>query len=408
MTEMIRPVETVAELEDFVHIQMSAYPGQVPFSERFDPLHRLWEKDDCSSLWGLWEGDTMIAGARFLDFSMNYMGSFIRAAGIGALAVGLTHKKKGAARDLIRFFLDCCQKRRQTVALLYPFRPDFYHRMGFGYGTKMNQYRFEPRSLPPSENRGGIRALEREDGEEIRVCHDAYAARHHGWCTLSPYELEAIFERYGDGRAVGYFNGARLEGYVTFGFNRAHEKNFVLNDLTLRHWIWNTPDALAALCGFLHRQQDQVSRIVYNTHDAEFHHLLHDVRNGTGNMLPGVVAHETNTAGVGLMYRIVSMGDFLDAIDLDVGGVGSELVLEVEDTLRPQDAGTYSLAPGKGPGKASLQVRGNMADLSSLLMGSVRVDTLHRFGRLKLRPGALEVLKEVLRSVEEPWCVTSF
>ncbi|MFO8060120.1 MAG: GNAT family N-acetyltransferase [Bacillota bacterium] len=322
----IRPVQTERELEDFTGLQMNAYPAiPTPFTERLEHLRRLHDSDDTSSLWGMWDAGDMIAGGRLLDFSMNYMGTFIRAGGIGALAVGLTHKKRGAARDFMRFFLDRCQERRQVVALLYPFRPDFYYRMGFGYGTKMNRYRFEPRSLPLSGQPGRIRLLTEDDADRIRACHDAYAARHHGWCTLSLYELKGLLHRYGGGRLVGYPEDGDLDGYMTFDFKRAHDSNFVMNDLVLRHWIWNTPRALAALCGFLHRQQDQFSRIEYCTQDAGFHHLLRDVRNDTGNMLPGV-AHETNIAGVGLMYRIVSITNFLDAVEFDFGGVGLDPV----------------------------------------------------------------------------------
>ena len=408
MTREIRRVETEKELELFTKLQANAYPGvQSSFAERLEHLERLWKYDKSSSLWGMWEGDNLIAGARLLDFSMNYMGTFIPAGGIGSLAVGLTHKKKGAARDFMLFFLDRCQQRQQTVAMLYPFRPDFYHRMGFGYGTKMNAYRFRPHSLPSTGQGNDVRVLVEEDAEQIRACHDEYANRHHGWCTLSTFELRALLHVYGEGRAVGYFNGDRLEGYLTFDFQRAHETSFLLNDLVVRQWIWNTPAALEALCGFMHRQHDQFDRISYSTQDANFHHLLQDVRNGTGNLLPGV-AHETNTAGVGLMYRIVSIDDFLDTIDASFGGVDLDLPVEVEDTFRPRDSGIYRLTTRRGIKDPGTPLRVTMADLSSLLMGSVTPRTLYDLGKVEARPGELAILEEALGSLTFPRCVTLF
>jgi len=416
MTRQIRLIETEQELSEFTRIQMNAYPAsEAPFSERLEHITHMYERDGDSVLWGLWDDGIQVGNMRVLDFQMNFDGRFVAAGGIGSLAVDLLHKKKGAARDLVQFFLKRCREKGQTVALLYPFRPDFYYRMGFGYGTKVNHYRFRPHSLPnsaPAE--GKIEYLVADDAEAIRSCHDTYAAAQHGWCTLSDYELGGLVRHYcGKRRAVGYWASGELQGYLLLGSERTNKKNFISNNLVVRQWIYNTPSALRALCSFLHRQADQYERIVYNTQDADFHHLLADVRNDTGNMLQYAVAHETNLAGVGLMYRVVSMADFL-ANTRQFGETDIDITLEVEDTFCPANAGQYNLSVRGGRPKLvmapldGVTVSGNIADLSAMLMGSVDLRVLYRLGKVRVDPNGLEEVANVLKTRQQPMCITAF
>ena len=85
---------------------------------------------------------------RLFDFRMTLHETAVSIGGVGGVAVDLAHKKQKVARDMILFFLRHYREKGAALTTLHPFRPDFYRQMGFGHGTKMNQYRVKPASLP--------------------------------------------------------------------------------------------------------------------------------------------------------------------------------------------------------------------------------------------------------------------
>lgn len=48
----------------------------------------------------------------------------------------------------IRFHPQTCRDEGLALSALYPFRPDFYGRMGYGYGTKKAEYQLRPEAFP--------------------------------------------------------------------------------------------------------------------------------------------------------------------------------------------------------------------------------------------------------------------
>jgi len=49
---------------------------------------------------------------------------------------------------LVEFYLDDGMENGASLALLYPFLPDFYKKMGFGYSTRGDQYKLKPETFP--------------------------------------------------------------------------------------------------------------------------------------------------------------------------------------------------------------------------------------------------------------------
>ena len=111
----------------------------------------------------------------------------------------------------------------------------------------------------------------------------------------------------------------------------------------VRALVYDDAAALAALLGFLRKQADQVGRIIYETQDEAFHHLLNDPRDGSGNLLAGLW-HQTNTQGLGIMYRVIDVARLWAVLgDHDFGGVTTRLKLDLSDTFLPENAGIYRI-----------------------------------------------------------------
>jgi predicted acetyltransferase len=375
----------------------------------------IQENDDTSNFYGVFDEGHLVGGMRLLDFDLNYYGEMIKAGGVGMVAVDLLQKKKGYARDMIHYFLDHYEQRGINLTLLYPFRPDFYYRMGFGYGTKMNQYDFSPASLPGGRVEGDLCYLKAEHREALQRFHTEYVMENHGFCTKSTFEWESLLKAHAENNTlVGFFRDGVLEGYLAYNFKKAHENNFVRNNMVIREWLWSSPEGLLGLCRFLATQADQIDRVIHHTQDAGFHHLLQDVRSNTYNMIPSVY-HESNTAGVGLMYRITGVSHFLAQTSVrNYNGLDLELSVQIMDTFRPKNSGELHLSFRQGKATVSKERQPgphmalDIADLSSLVLGSAGFADLYRLGRVQVESQHVKVLEELFRPERRPQCITAF
>ena len=83
-------------------------------------------------------------------------------------------------------------------------------------------------------------------------------------------ELSFIFNNP-DHYVIAMEQEGTVQGYIVFSFNKQSESNFMLNNLVIKEWIYETPEALLELSTFLNSQADQVNRIEWNTQEENVH-----------------------------------------------------------------------------------------------------------------------------------------
>lgn len=416
MEREIRQVQGANEFLQYGHLQANAYTTFGRSAEFMaERVGKLSEQDEKSTIWGLFENNQMLGCMRLLDMTLNYFGGFIPAGGVGSVAVGLAFKKQKVAYQLLQFYLDYYQKQGAHLALLYPFRPDFYYKMGFGYATKGNLYNFSPASLPSTAPTQKMRYLGPKDLPALQQFSEVYAAQQHGFCQRSHWELNSMIEGHAaNGTLVGYFQGDRLMAYIAYGYEKGHASNFNINHLVLREWLWLGQEAFGACCSFLKSQGDQFQRIIFSTQNDSLHWLLHDPRNTSDNVFPHVY-HETNASGVGLMYRIISLPGFIEATSYrNFADLSTTLTINLKDSFRPQNAGLYSLVFENGVCRLSQQplagpvLNIDVADLTALLMGSVDIAALYRLGKVQTAKENLTLLTKLFHAPHKPECITAY
>ncbi len=406
------------ELDEFARITIEAFPGMKVDTQ--DARERMIErmakvmKEPIVHFFGVYDDERLVGVMRCYDFTMKVHDFRTLVGGLGGVAVDLRHKKERVAADMVSYYLDFYRRKGAALVALYPFRPDFYHRMGFGYGVKMNRYSFRPDALPAVGPRAEIDYLTLADKEELAACYDRHLERTNGLIELPPHVLDSLFSDTTI-RIVGYRENGRLRGYLVFRFEPAPGDNWLENNLQLRTLIYDDPAAQFALLGFLRKQADQVNRIIYETQDETFHYLLSDPRDGTGKLLAGLW-HETNTQGLGIMYRVIDMARLFDVLrDHDFGGVTGRVRLHLSDTFLPANSGSYLLAVREGRaelvdgGAADVEVSMDISDFSSLMIGAVDFGRLHAYGRVTLSdPSFAAVVNRLFHTDIRPWCLTSF
>jgi len=412
----IREVEE-SELEELLRITVEAFPGMKVSGpeERTRMLERLARvmKEPIVHFFGVYEAGRLIGVMRFYDFTMRLHETDALVGGVGGVAVDLRHKKERVAADMIRFFLDYYRDKGAALTALYPFRPDFYHRMGYGFGVKLNRYSFPPAALP-ARPKARVEFLTTEDKAAVGDCYERFRRRTNGLLQLPPHVLNSLFTDPSM-RLVGVRDGDRVRGYLLFRFDPAAGDNWLANDLTVRTMVYDDAAALAALLGFVRTQADQVQRVIYETQDDTFHFLLPDPRDGTGKLLAGLW-HETNTQGAGIMYRVIDTPRLFEVLgDHDFGGATATLGLTLTDTFLPQNAGRTVLRVENGRvalqegGTADVEISLNVSEFSSLIVGAIDFARLYDYGLATISdPAAVPLVDRLFRAAQRPWCMTHF
>jgi hypothetical protein len=149
--------------------------------------------------------------------------------------------------------------------------------------------------------------------------------------------------------------------------------------------------------------------------DEDFHHLLLDPRDGSGKLIPSVY-HQSNTQGVGLMYRVIDVPGIFDLLtEHNFGGQTCTLKLTIDDSFLPENAGATLLVFEGGhvqrleSGDHDVEVRMTIEDFSSLLAGTVSFLSLYHYGLAKVSDiDYVEAVDRLFAVVHKPMCMTHF
>lgn len=417
--------------EDFeacVRIFGDAYPGiKIVSDEDRQRLKKrmvkLHEKEPAVRFHGLFRDGQLVGIMCLYDFTMNFLQVWVPAGGVGQVAVALTHKKEHVAKEMMLHFLRHFRQQGVPIVALYPFRPDFYRNMGFGYGTKMNEYRVRPPAFPKVSPKVidldaiRVRYLDEGDRQAVLDCYHRFAGQTHGMFEKTEREIERLFGNP-QHRLVGYETDGEIRGYMVFTFDQG--ETFITNDIHVQELIYENLEALSGLLTFLRTQADQIRHVYIRTQDRDFHHLLLDPRNGSGRLIPDVY-HETNAQGVGLMYRVVDVPRIFDLLgerylgEQEFGVQTCALRLTIEDSFLPENACSILLRSERGrlqrldDGAHDVEIHLEIADFSSLLAGTVSFKSLCRYGMAYISDkDYVDVVNRAFSVEQEPICMTSF
>jgi len=405
------------DFAEYIRMFSGAYPGlQIPPTmpkAEFDAIPGLntLNAEPTTHFYGAHRDGKMVGGMRLHDFTMQVRSAKIPAGGIAVIAVDLAHKKEKIAKDIIEFFFQHYNKQNTNMVMLYSFRPDFYKQMGFGFGMKMNKYKIVASLVPKGPSKKHIVALSRDDKQAVLDCYNRYMENTNGLMNKTESELNAMF----DGQIYGYKQGDQVLGYTVFSFVPAHESSVVQNDAYVTELIYETPEALSELLTFFNSQADQLRRIIFHTQDESFYHLFGDPRNESLNLISPFY-HESNTAGVGIMYRVINTaGIFQDLATNNFGGQTYKLKLTIQDSLVPENNGSTiihfesGIASVQAGGDFDVEVSLDVADFSSLLMGSISFKTLYNYGLATVsNRDYLEQIHQTFFTENKPLCLTTF
>jgi predicted acetyltransferase len=296
--------------------------------------------------------------------------------------------------------------------MLYPFRHDFYHKMGYGYGIRSYHYEVRTASLPDSVLRKNVDYLTRDDLPLVFEYYNRVAASTHGMTLKKASEIEAYF-RSGN-TVVGYKEDGKLLGTMVFSFKKGPRDNVLCNHLVIHEWDYER-NSLAGFLGFLRAQADQIERVVIDTQDDTLFYLMNDPYNEAHRFLSPVY-QESSAHGLGLMYRVLDIEKTFEALThRDFGPLAASIRFVIEDSFMPENARSISVVFKDGkprvaaatPADATVTI--GIGDFSSWIMGAVTLSKLCQYGLAQVSDeNLIHAVDRAFSVVDKPRCTAHF
>jgi predicted acetyltransferase len=345
-------------------------------------------------------------------------GGEVGAAGITAVGVLPSHRRRGILRQMMTWLFAQARERGEPVAILWASEAAIYQRFGFGPGTvqtSLEMVKDKVRFLRPVDQPGRIRIVSLDEAVE-RFPPVYEATRQSTPGAVSRTEARWRYETLADGEWMRYGNGSKLRAsYEVDGVTRGYAIYRTRGD-----WDHGGPKGVVTVlevCSLDAVVEQAIWEWIVGID------LIATIRSWRGPAPHPLQLMVTEPRRLG---ATLTDGTWLRILDLPAAlearayrGSGT-LVLDVTDAECPPNAGRWRLAVGVdgAVGRASVtSVAGSVApdltldisDLAAVYLGAFRVADLAGAGRVReCHPGAVAAMDDLFVTARAPSNTTMF
>ncbi len=296
-------------VDDFQHthrIINNAYPVfNLGYDQAEKWFNKLLKDNDKSEFWGVFREDLQVACFITYDYEVNFRGTFIEAGGIGMVAVDLLHKKEKVCKHIIEFFHKYYTEKNAELLVLYPFRADFYKKMGFGFGSMQYNYVIPPSRFGRYESHCEINFADANNSKEITDFYNReIASKQNG--AFKKQEKE--FNKWINSpqmRFVTFKKDGDIIAYIVFKFSKSSQPSNLSYNFQVKEYQYKSIEGWQEISTFLNKQSDQVKYIEIASFDKDFYHYFDNPADDSDTMFDPVY-HQSAKAGIGLMYKFLN------------------------------------------------------------------------------------------------------
>ena len=367
---------------------------------------------------GALEGDDVVGCGGAYTFGLTVPGGEVGAAGITAVGVLPSHRRRGILRQMMAWMFAQARERGEPVAILWASEAAIYQRFGFGPGTvqtNLEVVKDKIRFLRPVDPPGRIRIVDLDKAvERFPPVYEATRRSTPGAVTRT--EARWRFETLADGEWMRYGNGAKLRAiFEVDGVARGYAIYRTRGD-----WDHGGPKGVVTVlevCALDAVVEQAIWEWIVGID------LIATIRSWRGPSPHPLQLMVTEPRRLG---ATLTDGTWLRILDLPAAlesrayrGSGT-LVVDVTDAECPWNAGRWRLAvEGDGAavrasvtsvtGSAAPDLTFDISDLAAVYLGAFRVADLARAGRVReCRPGAVAAANDLFITARAPSNETMF
>ena len=412
-------------MDEYMYIYLNAYPAFKDLDEdcykKYEAKNiRDMELDDDVDFYGCFEDGKLVATMKLVSFQMNLFGRMHKAVGLMALGVHPLHKKQGIALEMVRFYEKYAVEHGALVCPLLPFRMDFYRAMGYGLGSRMDEYHLPTVNLPEWKDLSGLRPLSLDEIGEVFAVNDRFCEINHGMLKKFSEE-KRLMEADTATQRMGCFKDGELTGYAAYRFENASDTNYTLNRIVIDELVYFDGETLRKLLGFFRNQADLAQNIVIRSGEEDFYHLFTDPAHVSGYYIPNGYL-QTNISAICNMYKVMNPEAFvretsyrkLPSLELTATFEYHDEMADEEGRLtirfaKDPDGNSSAWSVAKADETSDVILRCMKGDLSSILMGSAHIGALIRLGVMETdKPEYTGMLDMLLYHRQRPFSNNDF
>jgi predicted acetyltransferase len=356
------------------------------------------------------DGDRIVGSAAAVSYRMTVPGGGqVPTAGVTAVGVLPTDRRRGINTDLMRAQLDDVHDRGEPLAALYASEGGIYGRFGYGVAAFLGEIRFEGersdfvRGYAP---KGSVRLLDRTQAlPRMRSVYDALQAQRPGMIKMDDRWWEWLyFESKKDEDEPYFYAVHEIDGaadaYATYKVKHEWPDSIPRLEMTVRHALGSTPAGWADIWRFV-LDIDLVHSVnAWNRPaDEPLLHLLREPRRLRFSLSDG------------LYVRVVDLPAALGARGY---AAAETLVIEVSDPFCGWNDGRWAVETETSGAScerttAPPHLACTATDLGAVYLGGFGFRRLHRAGRVQeLVPGALARADAAFAWDPAPWSAFAF
>jgi predicted acetyltransferase len=370
----------------------TALHGRPVADERWQLLKDAYLAD---RTFGAFDGDRQVGSAMSFPSSLTVPGGeILPTAGVTYVGVRSDYRRRGALSGMMRAQLEDCAARGEVFAVLHASEPVIYGRFGYGVATVARTVKVEsPRAAVRSDVpvAGAVRLLDKD--EILPALQAAYPtlqptrtglmARSPQWWALG-YQRRLEFEH--TLVAAHLTPAGDVDGWVCYQPQEIPNANANLQVLDFQaadqgavNDLWRYLvgiDLIDTVLAYYRPVDDPIEEMLVNSH------AVHSERDDE------------------LWLRIV---DVPAALAGRTYGVAAPVVIEVVDSLLPNNSGRYRVGP-QGMARTGDEPALTMSveTLAMLYLGAFRASTLAGIGRITVADPAAPPAADRLFSVDRP------
>ncbi|MBI3749664.1 MAG: GNAT family N-acetyltransferase [Chloroflexi bacterium] len=362
---------------------------------------------------GAFDGDQVVGCGGAYSFRLTVPGGEVGAAGVTAIGVLPSHRRRGILRQMMTWLFDQARERHEPIAILWASEAAIYQRFGYGPGTVSSAFEIARDKIQfrrPVEVPGRFRLVDVDEAterfpavyEEVRRSTPGTVNR-----TDARWRWEVLHDapwyREGAGpklRALYEVDG-EIRGYVIYRTKGDWDTSGPKGVVLVQELTASDPEAEQALWVWV-SGIDLIASV--RARRAPLPHPLQ------------LLLTEPRRLGLtvtdGSWIRIIDLAGALEARSYASSG---ELVLEVADAFCPANDGRWRLSAASGRARvrpapdAEPDLTLDTSDVAAVYLGAFRFADLRRAGRVReCRAGAIAEADALFRTEVAPLTSTMF